>query len=88
MKKSIKHNFFNFLLFGFTLILSSRVCLLGMKIGRNIVCTLLLTGKQEWSIGYVANCKRKSNYAVSVTLLILAYGAYLVTSLHFSDVNK
>ena len=47
---SIKHENFNFLLIGFTLILSSRVFLSGMTIGVNIVCTLLLAGKYDWSI--------------------------------------
>ena len=55
---------------------------------KHYVSTLLLTGKQEWRIGYVANCKRKSNYAVSVTLLNLARGACLVTSLLFSKVGR
>ena len=67
------------------------MCLSGMKMDVNIVCTLLLTGKHDWSIGYVANCKRKSCYApciVSVMLMILACNAHLETSLPFSDVNK
>ena len=61
-----------------------------METGVNIVCTLFLTGKNDWSIGEVANCKIKSRYpcTVSVLLPILARGARMVTSLPFSDVNK
>ena len=40
----------NFLLVGFRLFLSSRVSLSDIKMGVNIVCTLLLPGKHHWSI--------------------------------------
>ena len=46
-KKPIMREIFNFLLIGFTLILSSLVCLLGMKAGGKIVCTLLMTRKHD-----------------------------------------
>ena len=48
------------LLVGFTLFPSSQVFLLGIQMGVNIVCTLLLTGKHDWSISQVAKCKVKS----------------------------
>ena len=72
---------FNFSLVGFTLFPSSKVFLLGMTMGVNIVCTLLLTGKHDWSISSVAKCKIKSCYApcaVSITLPILSCDASVV----------
>ena len=47
---SKKREKLNFLLVGFTLFLSSQVFLSGTKMGVNIVCTSLLTGKHDWSI--------------------------------------
>ena len=50
-KKKKKHENFNFLLVGFTLFRSLLVVfLLGINMGGNLVCTLLLTGKHDWSI--------------------------------------
>ena len=49
-KKSKKHEKLNFLLVGFTLFLSSRVFLSGFKMDGNLICTSLMTGKQDWSI--------------------------------------
>ena len=44
---------FNFLLVGFTLLSSSRVFLSGIKMGVNVVCSLLLTEKHDWSFIFV-----------------------------------
>ena len=50
-KKSKKHEHFNFLLVRFTLFPSSQGFLSGIKVGGNIVCTLLLMGKHDqWRI--------------------------------------
>ena len=50
LKKKKKRKGLNFLLVGFTLFLSLRVFLPGIKMGVNIVCTSLLTGKHDWVI--------------------------------------
>ena len=63
----------------------------GIKMGVNIVCTLLLPGKHPWSISYVAICKINSCLApcaISVTLPFLSRGARSVTSLTLYDVSK
>ena len=62
-----------------------------MKMGVNIVFTLLFAGKYDWSINLVVKCKTKSCKAicaVSVTLPISSRDASLVTSLTFNDVSK
>ena len=46
-KKAIKRENFNFLLIGFTLILSSLVFLLGMIMGVHIVCDLGIDWKTQ-----------------------------------------
>ena len=63
----------------------------GMTLGVNIVCTLLLAEKYDWSLSYVVKCKIKSfsaPCAVSVTLSILSCDASVVTSFTFNDVSK
>ena len=46
-KKSKKREKLNFLLVEFTLFLSSRVFLAGIKMGVNVVCTSFLIGKHD-----------------------------------------
>ena len=48
-KKPIKQE----ILTGLLLILSLWMCLLGMKICINVVCTLLMTSKHDWSIFFM-----------------------------------
>ena len=62
-----------------------------IKMGANVVCTLLLTGKHNWSISQVANFKIKSCLApcaISLTLPLSSCGARSVTSLTLYDVSK
>ena len=50
IKSKKKGENLNYLLVGFTLFPSSPMFLSGIKMGGSIVCTLLLTGKHDWSI--------------------------------------
>ena len=54
IKNVQKRENINFLFVGFKstlgLLLSSRVFLSGIKMGVNVVCTLVLTGKHDWRI--------------------------------------
>ena len=49
-KKSKNRENSNFLFVGLILFLSSRVFLLGIKMGVNLVCTLFFNGNYDWSI--------------------------------------
>ena len=63
----------------------------GIRMGVNIVFTLLFTGNYDLSISYVAKCKIKSCVApcaISVTLHLSSRGARSVTSLTLHDVSK
>ena len=63
----------------------------GIKMGVNIVCTLLLPGTHDWSFSFVAICKINSClalYAISVTLPLSSRGSRSVASLTLYDVSK
>ena len=65
--------------------------LLGIEMGVNVVCTLLLRAKHPWSISEVAICKINSCLApcaISVTLPFSSRGVRSVTSLTLYDVSK
>ena len=61
--------------------LTSQVCLLGLKISVNIVCTFKIAGKHDLDIASNIKCKIKTFYIANVTLLTTPHYNNLVTSL-------
>ena len=57
-KNPKKRKNLNFVLVGLKLFSRSRLVSSGIKMGVNVVCTLLLTGKHDWSISKFQNGKK------------------------------
>ena len=71
----------NFLRIVFTRNLTSQVCLLGLKVCVNIICTFKIAGNCDLDIASNIKCKIKTFYIAKVTLLTTPHYDSLVTSL-------